>query len=50
MNIEICQRMLDGKEMPDEWHTSVLMPIFKGKADVWNKVYNVCNAYSGIKL
>ena len=29
--VELCQRMLDGKEMPDEWQASVLIPIFKGK-------------------
>ena len=26
--------MLDGKEMPDEWQTSVLVPIFKRKGDI----------------
>ena len=34
--VELCQRLLDGKEMPDEWQTSVLVPIFKGKGDVRN--------------
>ena len=29
--VELCQRVLDGEEMPDEWQTSVLVPIFKGK-------------------
>ena len=37
--------MLDGKGMPDEWQTSVLVPIFKGKGDVTN-----CNIYRGVKL
>ena len=34
--VELCQRELDGKEMPDEWQTSVLIPIVKGKGDVKN--------------
>ena len=29
--VELCQHVLDGKGMPDEWQTSVLVPIFKGK-------------------
>ena len=37
--------MLDGKGMTDEWQTSVLVPIFKGKGDVRN-----CNTYRGVKL
>ena len=28
--LELCQHVLDGKGMPDEWQTSVLVPIFKG--------------------
>ena len=32
--VELCQRVLDGKGMSDEWQTSVLVPIFKGKGDV----------------
>ena len=32
--VELCQRVLDEKRMPDEWQTSVLVPIFKGKGDV----------------
>ena len=43
--VELCQRVIDGKEMPDEWQTSVLVPIFKGKGDVRN-----CNTYRGVKL
>ena len=34
--VEVCQRMLDGKGTPDEWQTSVLVTIFKGKGDVRN--------------
>ena len=32
--MDLCQRVFDGKEMPDEWKTSVIVPIFKGKGDV----------------
>ena len=31
---QLCQRVLDGKSMPEEWKTSVVVPIFKGKGDV----------------
>ena len=31
--MELCHRVLDGTEMPDEWKTSVIVPIFKGKGD-----------------
>ena len=27
--MDTCRRMLDEKEMPDEWQTNVLIPIFK---------------------
>ena len=40
MRVELCQSVLDGKEMPDEWQTSVLVPIFKGKGYDRN-----CNAF-----
>ena len=43
--VDLCQRVLDGKEMPDEWQTNVLVPIFKRKGDVRN-----CNTYRGVKL
>ena len=32
--MELCQRVLDGKEMPNQWQTTVLVPIFKEKGDV----------------
>ena len=32
--MELCQRVLDGRGKPDEWKTSVIVPIFKGKGDV----------------
>ena len=43
--IELCQRVLDGRGTPDEWKTSVIVPIFKGKGDVMS-----CGSYRGIKL
>ena len=42
---KLCQRMLDGEGMPEEWKTSVVVPIFKGKGDVVD-----CGAYRGVKL
>ena len=32
--MELCQRVLDGGEMPDEWKTNVIVPIFKEKGKV----------------
>ena len=43
--MELCQRVLDGKGRPDEWKTSVIVPIFKGKGDVMS-----CGSYRGVKL
>ena len=43
--LQLCQRVLDGKGIPDEWKTSVVVPIFKGKEDVMN-----CGSYRGVKL
>ena len=43
--IELCQRVLDGRGMPDEWKTSAIGPIFKGKGDVMS-----CGSYRGVKL
>ena len=42
---KLCQRVLNGKGMPEERKTSVLVPIFKGKGDVMD-----CGAYRGVKL
>ena len=33
---KLCQRVLDGKRMPEEWKTSVVVPIFKRKGDIIN--------------
>ena len=43
--MELCQRVLDGRGMPDEWKTSVIVPIFEGKGDVMS-----CGSYRGVKL
>ena len=42
---KLCQRELDGKGVPEEWKTSVVVPIFKGKGDVMD-----CGAYRALKL
>ena len=42
---KLCQRVLDGEGMSEEWKTSVVVPIFKGKGNVMD-----CGAYRGIKL
>ena len=41
--VELCQSMLDGRGIPDEWALSVVVPIFKGKGDAKN-----CGAYRGV--
>ena len=28
---KFCERILDGEDWPEEWNTSVVVPIFKGK-------------------
>ena len=43
--LQLCQRVLDGKGNLDEWKTSVVVPIFKGKEDVMN-----CGSYRAVKL
>ena len=43
--LQLSQRVLDGKGIPDEWKTSVVVPIFKGKGDVMN-----CGLYRRVKL
>ena len=34
--IKLFHRVLDGKEMPEDWKTSMLVPIYKGKGNVTN--------------
>ena len=43
--LQLCQQVLDGKEIPNEWKTSVVVPTFKEKGDVMN-----CGSYRGVKL
>ena len=43
--LQLCQRILDGKGIPNEWKTSVLVLIFEGKGDVMN-----CGSYRGVRL
>ena len=43
--LQLCQRVLDGKRIPNEWKISVVEPILKGKGDVMN-----CGLYRGLKL
>ena len=31
---KLCHRVLDGKGLPEEWKTSIVVPIFNGKEDV----------------
>ena len=41
---EICQKVIDGFGMPAEWALSIVVPIFKGKGDIWN-----CSCYRAVK-
>ena len=37
--MELCHRTLDGKGMPEDWATSVVIPIFERKRryhELWN--------------
>ena len=43
--MELCQRVLDGRGMPNEWKTGVVVPTFKGKNDVKS-----CGSCRGVKL
>ena len=43
--MELCQCVLDGREMPDEKKTSVIVLIFTGKGDVMS-----CGSYRGVKI
>ena len=43
--MDLCQRVLDGRGMPDERKTSVIVPIIKGKSDVMS-----CGTYRRVKL
>ena len=41
----LFNRMLKGESMPEEWRTSYVVPLYKGKGDVQE-----CKNYRGIKL
>ena len=41
----LFNKMMNGENMPEEWRSSVLVPICKGKGDVED-----CKIYRGIKL
>jgi len=43
--MHLCQRVLDGKGMLQEWKNSIVVLIFKGKGDPMN-----CGSYRGVKL
>ena len=43
--MQLCQRGLDGKRMPNEWQISVLVPIIAEKGNIRS-----CNAYMKEKL
>ena len=43
--MELCQRVMDSRGMPDERKTSVIVPMFKGEGDVMS-----CELYKGVKL
>ena len=45
VTLQLCQRVLRRKEIPDEWKTTVVVPTFKEKEDVMN-----CGSYRGVKL
>ena len=36
MKAEICQKILDGFCIPDEWALRIVVPIFKRKGDIRN--------------
>ena len=43
--MELCQHVLDGRGMPDEWKTGMIVPICKEKGDVMS-----CGSYTEVKL
>ena len=42
---QVCQKVLNGKDMPDDWITFVMVTIYKGKGVVLN-----CGSYREVKL
>ena len=45
MMIDLCQCILDGRIMHDDWKTRVIESIFKGRGDVMN-----CGSCRRVKL
>ena len=43
--MNLRQRILEGRGLPDEWKTNVIVPIFKRKGDVMS-----CGSYRGVKV
>ena len=43
--LQIANKILDGKDMPHDWRTSKVVPIYKKKASVMD-----CASYRGVKL
>ena len=43
--IELYHRILDRKGLPDDWSTSVVIPIFKGKGHIMK-----CGMHRGVRL
>ena len=43
--MELCQQLLDGRGMPDEWKTRLIVLIFKEKDHMMT-----CGLYRGVKL
>ena len=42
---KLCQKIVDGEDMPQKWKTRVVVSIFKGKGGVMD-----CGAYRKVKL
>ena len=43
VTVELCQGVLDGRRMPDDWALSVVVPIFKEQGDTMNCMATACN-------
>jgi len=43
--VKLCNRVLAGESMPEEWRDCVLVPLYKEKGDARD-----CGAYRGVKL
>ena len=43
--MQIANEILDGKDIPYDWRTSTVVPIYKKKSSVMN-----CESYRGVKL